>query len=79
MAARLTAEFLKDWKNEVNPDLQKERDTCTFNTQELTTILDGGQDRTKRRKEFGKYLWIKIDDCLFTLFKKRPLRKSHIS
>lgn len=53
MAARLTAEFLKDWKNEVNPDIQKERNTCTFNIQELTYLLDGGQEKTKRRKELG--------------------------
>ena len=53
MASRLTGELLKDWKNEINPDLQKERDTCTFITIELTHILDGGASRTKRRKELG--------------------------
>ena len=53
MAAKLTAEFLKDWKNDVNPDLQKERDTTTFKTQELTHILDGGVEKTNRRKELG--------------------------
>ncbi|XP_060576845.1 peroxisomal acyl-coenzyme A oxidase 1-like [Ruditapes philippinarum] len=70
MAARLTAEFLKDWKNEVNPDLQKERDTCTFNIQELTFLLDGGQEKTKRRKELENILFTKYAD-LFS-FKKRP-------
>ena len=54
MAAKLTAEFLKDWKNDVNTDLQKERDTATFKTEELTYILDGGAEKTKRRKELGK-------------------------
>jgi len=53
MEARLTAEFLKDWKTDVNPDLQKERDTCTFDIKELTTILDGGIECTKRRKDLG--------------------------
>lgn len=53
MAARLTAEFLKDWNNRVNPDLQKERDTCTFSIKELTNILDGGPEKTRRRKELG--------------------------
>ena len=57
MAAKLTAEFLKDWKNDVNPDLQKERDTATFNTKELTHILDGGEAKTKRRKELGYFLF----------------------
>ena len=55
MAARLTAEFLKDWKNSVNPDLQKERDTCSFDIQELTHILDGGVEKTKRRRELGAF------------------------
>ena len=53
MAAKLTAEFLKDWKNDVNPDLQKERDTATFKPEELTHILDGGGQKTQRRKELG--------------------------
>ena len=56
MAAKLTAEFLKDWKNDVNPDLQKERDTATFKPEELTQILDGGVQKTQRRKELGANL-----------------------
>ncbi|KAK3795349.1 hypothetical protein RRG08_019623 [Elysia crispata] len=35
----------------VNPDLQKERATASFNVLELTHILDGGAEITKRRKE----------------------------
>lgn len=70
MAARLTAEFLKDWKNEVNPDLQKERDTCTFNIEELTYLLDGGQEKTKRRKELENLFFTKYPDVFS--FKKRP-------
>ncbi|XP_063548947.1 probable peroxisomal acyl-coenzyme A oxidase 1 isoform X1 [Cydia strobilella] len=35
----------------VNEDLQKERDRCTFNVQELTQYLDGGEKITKYRKE----------------------------
>ena len=59
MAAKLTAEFLKDWKNDVNPDLKKERDTATFKTEELTHVIDGGEAKTKRRKELGcLYIYI---------------------
>jgi len=45
----------------VNPDLQSERDKATFDTTELTHILDGGKIRTKRRKELGNYLRTNIE------------------
>lgn len=38
---------------EVNPDLLKERRKCTFDTQELTHLLDGGADKTEERKSRG--------------------------
>ena len=38
----------------VNPDLQKERNNATFNTEEITNILDGGDGMTKRRREVGR-------------------------
>ena len=68
MAAKLTAEFLKDWKNDVNPDLQKERDTATFKTEELTRLLDGGVEKTQRRKELGiqsMYVSVSLDGALY--------------
>ncbi|XP_049873454.1 probable peroxisomal acyl-coenzyme A oxidase 1 [Pectinophora gossypiella] len=34
----------------VNPDLQRERDKCTFNITELTNIIDGGPEKTEDRK-----------------------------
>ncbi|XP_038208249.1 probable peroxisomal acyl-coenzyme A oxidase 1 [Zerene cesonia] len=34
----------------VNPDLQKERATCTFNVEELTNILDTGVEYTTERR-----------------------------
>lgn len=37
----------------VNVDLQKERDKCTFNIEELTHFLDGGVQNTKNRKQLG--------------------------
>lgn len=43
----------------INPDLQKERATATFNVGELTHIIDGGKEKTKRRKQIGGYLgWL---------------------
>ena len=38
----------------VNADLVQERKKATFNVQELTHFIDGGPERTKRRKELGK-------------------------
>ncbi|XP_045540612.1 probable peroxisomal acyl-coenzyme A oxidase 1 [Papilio machaon] len=35
----------------VNPDLQKERDNCTFNVIELTNVIDGGPQKTEERKK----------------------------
>ena len=37
----------------MNPDLQKERKTCTFGIEDMTYILDGGDYITKRRREIG--------------------------
>ncbi|XP_019874586.2 probable peroxisomal acyl-coenzyme A oxidase 1 [Aethina tumida] len=34
----------------INPDLVKERKKCTFNTLELTHLLDGGESKTAERK-----------------------------
>lgn len=41
-------------KGAVNEDLVKERQKCTFNTLELTHLLDGGEAKTLERKERGK-------------------------
>ncbi|KAL2087220.1 hypothetical protein ACEWY4_018279 [Coilia grayii] len=35
----------------MNPDIQRERENATFNTDLLTNILDGGQEKTRRRRE----------------------------
>ncbi|XP_003217249.2 peroxisomal acyl-coenzyme A oxidase 1 isoform X1 [Anolis carolinensis] len=35
----------------MNPDLRKERSAVSFNTELLTNVLDGGVERTRRRKE----------------------------
>jgi acyl-CoA oxidase len=39
---------------EVNPDLAKEREKCTFKTLELTHFLDGGVEKYNERRERGK-------------------------
>lgn len=38
----------------VNPDLQRERDRCSFNPTDLTHFLDGGPEKTEKRRERGK-------------------------
>uniref|UniRef100_A0AAY5KYY4 Acyl-coenzyme A oxidase n=1 Tax=Esox lucius TaxID=8010 RepID=A0AAY5KYY4_ESOLU len=35
----------------MNPDISKERENATFNVEKLTYILDGGIEKTKRRRE----------------------------
>ncbi|XP_041975385.1 probable peroxisomal acyl-coenzyme A oxidase 1 [Aricia agestis] len=35
----------------INKDLQRERDNCTFNVQELICLLDGGAEKTEERKK----------------------------
>jgi acyl-CoA oxidase len=35
----------------MNPDLQSERHTATFSTEKITNLLDGGPDRTHRRRQ----------------------------
>lgn len=48
----------------VNEDLQREREKGTFNTEELTNLLDGGAEKTAERRELGEmkfyfnYLWL---------------------
>ncbi len=40
----------------VNPDLEKERKSATFDVAKLTEILYGGPEETKKRKEIGKLI-----------------------
>lgn len=37
-----------------NPDFKKERQYCSFNKEEVTNLIDGDQEQTKNRREFGK-------------------------
>lgn len=34
----------------VNPDLKRERSNATFDVERITNLLDGGRDRTERRR-----------------------------
>jgi len=47
MAARFST-------SNVNPDLAKERQRRTFDTEILTKILDGGEWITNKRRELGE-------------------------
>lgn len=38
----------------MNPDILRERENATFNTDLLTNILDGDQEKTRRRREIGQ-------------------------
>lgn len=48
----------------MNPDILKERQNATFDVEKLTNILDGGPEKTIRRREIGEfdlpYLWFII-------------------
>lgn len=47
---------MKSSKSIINPDIQKERDTVTFNIEELADILSGGHDERIRNKQIGRLL-----------------------
>ena len=39
----------------MNPDITRERKNATFDVEKLTYILDGGPEKTKRRREIGEF------------------------
>ncbi|CAG0897403.1 unnamed protein product [Darwinula stevensoni] len=43
-------------KSFVNPDLLKERASCSFNKEELTNLLDGGKEATEHRRALESYI-----------------------
>ena len=47
--------FKSEIPSQVNPDLQEERNSPSFNVTELTNLIDGGVDKTNRRKKLGQY------------------------
>mmetsp|Transcript_184 Transcript_184/g.249 ORF Transcript_184/g.249 Transcript_184/m.249 type:complete len:84 (-) Transcript_184:3-254(-) len=40
----------------MNPDLENERAKATFSVERLTNMLDGGADRTKRRRQIEEII-----------------------
>ena len=40
----------------INPDIAKERKNADFDPVEITNVLDGGRERTERRRFIGKVL-----------------------
>lgn len=38
----------------MNPDIVKERRNATFDVETLTNVLDGGPEKTRRRREIGE-------------------------
>lgn len=40
---------------EVNADLAKERAKCNFDIQEVTFILEGGENNTAQRRKIGMF------------------------
>jgi len=38
----------------MNPDISRERENASFNVEILTNILDGGVEKTRRRREIGQ-------------------------
>lgn len=38
----------------MNPDISRERENASFNPEILTNILDGGAEKTRRRREIGQ-------------------------
>lgn len=38
----------------MNPDIARERSKASFKVEELTNILDGGKEKTHRRRYLGK-------------------------
>lgn len=47
--------FIQIEYNAMNPDIMKERRNATFDVEKLTYILDGGSEKTKRRREIGEF------------------------
>ncbi|XP_076447527.1 peroxisomal acyl-coenzyme A oxidase 1-like [Babylonia areolata] len=57
MAAASNTDAFGISSKEVNADLARERKLVSFNVQELTHVIDGGPEKTKRRKELENLLY----------------------
>ena len=48
------AKMMSSSSNRENPDLKKERAKCSFSREEITNLIDGGPNKTQRRRDIGK-------------------------
>lgn len=55
----------------MNPDILKERKNATFDVEKLTYILDGGPEKTRRRREIGEFEMFSLP-VLLCLLKLTP-------
>lgn len=51
----------------MNPDIKRERQNATFDVEKLTNILDGGPEKTKRRREIGEFVVFSLNELLCSL------------
>lgn len=54
----------------MNPDIIKERQNASFDVEKLTNILDGGPEKTKRRREIGELEMFSCPKCALNLLFK---------
>lgn len=50
----------------MNPDILNERQKATFDVEKLTNILNGGPEKTKRRREIGNLPQVCSDRSFWT-------------
>lgn len=48
--------MLASKSRKVNPDLEKERKTCTFKVEEFSIWWNGGEQLLKEKRERGTYM-----------------------
>ena len=61
--------------------LAKERDKTTFCVEELTYIIDGGKNKTQRRRKMGMYsclMFMLVSLLLFDIARILKQDKTHI-
>ncbi len=44
-------------RSQVQPDLERERQTCPFSQEEITHLIDGGPQKTKERRALEDYFF----------------------
>ena len=44
-------------KAKINPDLQKERNAASINSEELACLIFGGSEALAKKRKIGQYHW----------------------